>query len=60
MLVLSRRIEETIIIDGKIEIKVLRVKGCNVRLGITAPREVKIVRGELRRNDQGQLLEVSK
>ncbi len=47
MLVLSRRKDEKIIIDGNIEIEVLKVKGNTVRLGIKAPRDVKVLRGEL-------------
>ena len=47
MLVLSRRIAETIVIDGNIEIEVLKIKGNTVRLGIKAPRDVKVLRGEL-------------
>jgi carbon storage regulator CsrA len=47
MLVLSRRIEEALVIDGRIEVQVLRVKGNTVRLGIRAPQDVKILRGEL-------------
>ena len=47
MLVLSRRKEESIVIDGNIEVEVLKVSGNTVRLGIKAPREVKILRGEL-------------
>ena len=47
MLVLTRRIDETILIDGQIEIQILKVKGNTVRLGIKAPREVKVLRGEL-------------
>ncbi len=47
MLVLSRRKDESIVIDGNIQIEVLRVKGNTVRLGIKAPREVKVLRGEL-------------
>lgn len=47
MLVLSRRKEESIVIDGQIEIEVLKVKGNTVRLGIKAPQNVKVLRGEL-------------
>ena len=47
MLVLSRKLEETILIDGQIEIQVIRVKGNTVRLGIRAPQDVKVLRGEL-------------
>ena len=48
MLVLSRKKNETIVIDGNIEIEVLQVKGNSIRLGIKAPREVKVLRGELK------------
>lgn len=47
MLVLSRKTEETIQIGGNIIVKVLRVKGHAVQLGIEAPHGVLIVRGEL-------------
>jgi carbon storage regulator CsrA len=47
MLVLSRRIDETILIDGRIEVQIVRVKGNSVRIGIRAPEDVKILRGEL-------------
>ena len=48
MLVLSRKKNETVIIDGNIEIEVLQVKGNTIRLGIKAPREVQVLRGELK------------
>ena len=47
MLVLSRKLNETIVIDGQIKIEVLKVKGNTIKLGITAPDDVKILRGEL-------------
>jgi carbon storage regulator CsrA len=47
MLVLSRKKDESIILDGQIEIQVLKVKGNTVRLGIKAPAQIKILRGEL-------------
>ncbi|MCL4164498.1 UNVERIFIED_CONTAM: hypothetical protein GTU68_045024 [Idotea baltica] len=47
MLVLSRKKEEAIVIDGQIEIQVLKIKGNTVRLGIRAPQDVKILRGEV-------------
>ncbi len=47
MLILSRRQNETIVIDGKIEIEVLKIKGNTIRLGIKAPRSVRVLRGEL-------------
>jgi carbon storage regulator len=47
MLVLSRKAEEQLFIDGRIEVKVLAVSGSRVKLGITAPNDVGIQRGEL-------------
>lgn len=47
MLVLSRKKNETIVIDGQIRIEVLKVKGNTIRLGISAPKDVRVLRGEL-------------
>lgn len=47
MLVLSRKLQEQIQIGDEITITVLRVKGNAVRIGIEAPRSVKVIRGEL-------------
>ena len=47
MLVLSRKINETIQIGDDIEIRILEVKGDTVRIGIEAPKSVDILRGEL-------------
>jgi carbon storage regulator len=48
MLVLSRKNGESIVIGGGITVKVLRVKGNVVQLGIDAPKEVPIQGSELR------------
>lgn len=48
MLVLSRKKNQSIVIDGNIEIEVLQVKGNSIRLGIKAPRDVRVLRGELK------------
>ena len=48
MLVLSRKRNEQILVDGQITIEVLQIKGNTVRLGISAPRDVKVMRGELK------------
>ncbi len=48
MLVLSRKQNEQVLIDGQITIQVLQIKGNTVRLGISAPRDVKVMRGELK------------
>jgi carbon storage regulator len=47
MLVLSRRVGEEIIIAGNIRITVAAIKGDKVRIGITAPTEVRIDREEV-------------
>ena len=52
MLVLKRKNQEQIIIDQRIEITILGVRGNRVRLGINAPPEVSILRGELERESR--------
>ena len=47
MLVLTRRSGETILIGDDIEITILAVDGSQIRVGIDAPEDVKILRGEL-------------
>ena len=47
MLVLSRRVGEEIIIAGNIRITVASIKGDKVRIGITAPPDVRIDREEV-------------
>ena len=47
MLVLSRKKNESIVIDGGITITVVEVRGDKVRLGIEAPREIPVMRAEL-------------
>ena len=47
MLVLSRREDESIIINDNIEIKVIGIKQDQVKIGIVAPKDVKIFRQEI-------------
>ena len=47
MLVLSRKEDESIIINDNIEIKVIGIKQDQVKIGIVAPRDVKIFRKEI-------------
>ncbi|MBP2651817.1 MAG: csrA [Firmicutes bacterium] len=47
MLALTRKVGEQIIIGDNIVITVVDVKGDGVRLGIDAPREIRIYRGEI-------------
>jgi carbon storage regulator len=48
MLVLSRKLNETIIIADNIRVTVVGIRGSQVRLGIEAPAKVGICRDELR------------
>lgn len=50
MLVLHRKPGESLLIGGDIVITVLEVRGDKVRIGIEAPRDVKVLRDELERN----------
>jgi carbon storage regulator len=52
MLVLSRKPDQSILIDGQIKIKVIHVQHNQVKLGITAPPWVSIKREELLTADQ--------
>ena len=54
MLVLTRRINERIVIGDDIFVTVLEVHGEQVRLGIDAPRTVKVFREEVLQRDQTQ------
>lgn len=47
MLVLSRKTGESIMIGDQIEVKVLAVEGDQVKLGIVAPKSVKVHRSEV-------------
>ncbi len=47
MLVLYRRVGETFIIQGNVEVTILQVKRNQIRIGINAPREVSVLRKEL-------------
>lgn len=48
MLVLTRRIGESVVIRDDIEVTVVSVQGNRVRLGIRAPADVKVAREEVR------------
>lgn len=54
MLVLTRKLGESIAIDDHIKIVVVQIKGKQVRLGIKAPRETKIHREEVYQAIQDQ------
>lgn len=47
MLVISRKAEQTVVLGERIVVRVLAICGGRVRLGIEAPEDVTILRGEL-------------
>jgi carbon storage regulator len=47
MLILSRKLNESIVIDGRIIVKVLRIDRDTVKLGIQAPAELQVHRQEI-------------
>ena len=59
MLILSRKPGESIVIDGRIIVKVVRLEGEMVKLGIEAPAEIAVHRqevyDEIQRNNQEAL-----
>jgi carbon storage regulator len=54
MLVLTRRVNESVVINGNITVTLLGIEGDKVKLGIAAPREVSIFRKELYDGIQAQ------
>lgn len=52
MLILDRKREQTIKVDGPCEIKIVRVCGHRVKVGIVADRSVKVLRGEVVERDR--------
>jgi carbon storage regulator len=56
MLILSRKTSESIVIDGRIHVKIVRVEGDVVKIGIEAPTDVPVHRlevyEEIQRNNQ--------
>ena len=55
MLVVTRKTEESVIIADNIEITVLAVAKDRVKLGISAPKDIKIIRNELRHAQETNL-----
>jgi carbon storage regulator len=60
MLILSRKSSESIVIDGRIRVKIVRVEGDVVKIGIEAPADVPVHRQEvyeeIQRNNQQALV----
>src|SRR4051794_26714209 len=53
MLVLSRKVDEAIVIAGQVRVVVAEVRGLTVRLGVQAPRDVTVDREEVHVRKRG-------
>ena len=51
MLILTRRINESLVIGDDVTVTILGVKGNQVRIGVDAPRDVSVHREELAQKD---------
>ncbi len=64
MLILTRRVGETVMIGSDVTVTVLGVKGNQVRVGVNAPRDVAVHREEIferiKREEQANSLEHAK
>jgi carbon storage regulator len=60
MLILARKINESIMIGDQVEVSVVDIKGDQVKLGISAPRQVKVYRSEVYQMIQQENLEAAR
>jgi len=47
MLILTRKVDESLIVGDEVKVTVLGIKGGQVRIGITAPRDIAVHRQEV-------------
>lgn len=52
MLIISRKSEETLVINGNVVVHILNIATNRVKIGIDAPKEVPVLRGELLDRDE--------
>lgn len=60
MLVLTRKVNESIIIGDDTEIMVVEIKGDQVKIGVKAPKDITVYRGEIYKEIQKENIEASK
>ncbi|MEX2287171.1 MAG: carbon storage regulator [Planctomycetaceae bacterium] len=53
MLVLTRKTDEEIVIDGDVRISIVEIRGNRVKLGVTAPKSVSVQRQEIIFSEHG-------
>jgi len=51
MLVLTRKENQGVVIDGQIKVVIVEIRGNQVRLGIEAPQDIGVRRGEVERKE---------
>jgi carbon storage regulator len=54
MLVLSRKVNEKVVIDGGIVVTIVKIEGGQVRVGIDAPAHIKVYREEILTKKNGE------
>ena len=60
MLVLARKVNENIIIGDNTEIMIVEIKGDQVKIGINAPKEISVYRGEIYQEIQNENIAAAK